>query len=299
MASNNPRPSKAERRAAARAQAQAMREEQERKDRRNKITRRSLLAGGVVVVAGGVTYAVTRDDSSSSSGSGATTSQSRANTAGFPTLALTDSSWTYGAGPEAGTTNAGAKVLDLYFDYSCHYCAAFEALHSDEMTQLINDKRITLALHPCKILGQDWTDQVMNAMGTVLDEEPEKALEFHTQVFALFYQIYQSQDTSLMTVDNIVSTAQSAGVSSSVTSKFADAISANTYGAWTTRGTNVFSDKGFTGTPTVVLDGETLDLSTIGSATGLTDALGGSSSSTSTASSAATEQATADPSSTK
>ena len=159
---------------------------------------------------------------------------------------------------------------------------------------------VTLALHPCKILGQDWTDQVMNAMGTVLDEAPEKALDFHAKVFALFYKIYQSQDTSLMTVDNIVSTAQDAGVPSSVTSKFADAISANKYGEWTTEGTKVFNDKGFSGTPTVVLDGKTLDLATIGTATGLTDTVSGASSSaTDGATEQATEQSTADPSGAK
>lgn len=291
MASNNPRPTKAERRAAARAQAQAMREEQERKDRRNKITRRSLLAGGAVVIAGGVAYAVTRDDDSSS---GSTTAQGKANKAGFPKLVLKDGSWTYGAGPEAGATNSGAKVLDVYFDYSCHYCAAFEDLHSDEITTLLNDKKITLALHPCKILGQDWTDKVMNAMGVVLDNEPDKALDLHNKVLALFYKIYQSQDTSLMTVDNIVATAQDAGVSSSVTSKFADAISGNTYGEWTTAGTEAFSDKGFTGTPTVVLDGKTLDLATIGTATGLTDTLSGSSSSSGSSPSAEASAAVTD-----
>jgi len=45
VASNTPRPTKAERRAAARAKAQALREEQERRERRLKITRRALLGG--------------------------------------------------------------------------------------------------------------------------------------------------------------------------------------------------------------------------------------------------------------
>ena len=53
MASNTPRPTKAERRAAARAKAQALREEQERRERRLKITRRALLGGGVVAAVGG------------------------------------------------------------------------------------------------------------------------------------------------------------------------------------------------------------------------------------------------------
>ena len=49
MASNTPRPTKAERREAARVKAQALREEQERRERRAKITRRVLIGAGAVV----------------------------------------------------------------------------------------------------------------------------------------------------------------------------------------------------------------------------------------------------------
>ena len=52
MAPNQSRPTKVERRQAARAQAQALREEQARRERRNRITRRSLLGVGVAAVAG-------------------------------------------------------------------------------------------------------------------------------------------------------------------------------------------------------------------------------------------------------
>ena len=48
---------------------------------------------------------------------------------------------------------------------------------------------------------------------------------------------------------------------------------ANTYAAWTALGTKTFSDKGFTGTPTIVLNGETLDNGSIGTATALTELL--------------------------
>ena len=55
MASNTPRPTKAERREAARVKAQALREEQERRERRAKITRRVLIGAGAVVAVGGAT----------------------------------------------------------------------------------------------------------------------------------------------------------------------------------------------------------------------------------------------------
>ena len=48
MASNNPRPTKAERREAARAKAQALRQEQEKRERRARITRRVLIGAGAI-----------------------------------------------------------------------------------------------------------------------------------------------------------------------------------------------------------------------------------------------------------
>lgn len=276
MSSNNPRPTKAERRAAARAQAQAIREEQERKDRRAQITRRSLLGLGVVAVAGaGAAIAVQSSKKGSSSASATTggLATAKASGDGIPSIVLSDGSWTYGKGPVAGANNGTKAVLDVYFDYSCHYCAAFETLHSPEITTLINSGDITLALHPCKILGMDWTDMVMNAMAVTLEEEPDKALDFHNKILSVFYEIYQAQDASRLTVDTVVSTAQDAGVSTATTDKFQAASDANAYAAWTALGTKTFSDKGFTGTPTIVLNGETLDNGSIGTATALTELL--------------------------
>lgn len=280
MASNKPRPTQAERRSAARAQAQALRAEQARKERRAMLTRRGLIGGGVLVAAGvgtGLVLASRDDGAPSASGSGTggewTLDTTKANATGVPSVALADGSWTYGEGLEPGTVNSAPAGLEVYFDYSCHFCAAFETLHADEIAQLVTSRAITLVLHPCKILGMAWTDMVMNAMAVTLENEPAAVLEFHKAISALFTQIYDSQDTSMMTVDNIVSTAQDSGVSSATTDKFAAAVDANTYSAWTELGTQTFSDKGFTGTPTVQLNGETVDLSTIGTATGLTDLL--------------------------
>lgn len=152
VASNSTRPTKAERRSAARAQAQALREEQERKERRAKITRRSLLGVGALAVVGvgaGLAYSA-REDGSQGSAAVAT---GKANKDGVPSVVLSDGSWSYGKGMVAGTVNDGAKVLDVFFDYSCHFCVAFETLHADEITDLVNAGTVTLVLHPCKILG--------------------------------------------------------------------------------------------------------------------------------------------------
>lgn len=258
MAPNMPRPTKAERREAARAQAKALREEQERLERRARITRRSLFGVGVVAVAGGVTYLVVSDGDSGDGDK-------------VPAGVEADGSWTYGADLTVGSVNEGAPVLDLYFDYSCHFCAQFEATHSEEIMTLLKDGRITLALHPVQALGQVWTDQSMNAMGVVLDQQPEAALDFHNALLAFFTQIYQARDVSMMTEENVVTTARGAGVTSEVTDGFSAAIKDGAYGKWVTACNTAFNARGFTATPAVQYDGTSLDLHSIDSLTGLTD----------------------------
>lgn len=263
MASNTPRPTKAERRAAARAKAKALREEQERRERRAKITRRSLLGAATVVVVG--------------AGAGLVV-YSRKNTVvgnSFPGVAEADGSVTFGAPLTPGTSNDGAPVLDVFFDYSCHFCAAFDTLHTEEITTLLRDGRITLALRPCKILGQNWTDIVMNGMGLVLDQQPDTALDFHNAAFSLFSEIYNSQDGNRLTVDELASTAKSTGVSGSIVDAFNKTVKDNSYGTWTETGTGTFKDKGLQSTPTVLLDGTQLDLQTLSTETALTEAVDG------------------------
>lgn len=262
MASNTPRPTKAERRAAARAKAQALREEQERRERRLKITRRALLGGGVVAAVGATAALVI--------------ASRRDNVAGDPRIPKgvgEDGSLTYGAAMTPGSVNEGAPVLDVYFDYACHFCANFDTLHADEISRLVKDGKITLALHPCKILDQDWTDIVMNAMGVVLDRQPEVALAFHNAALALFSEIFASRDASRQTVDELADTAKKAGVSQDVASAFKKAVKGNSYGKWTAAGTNAFEDKKLHGTPTVFLAGTQLDLQAVATATALTEAV--------------------------
>ncbi len=262
MASNTPRPTKAERRAAARAKAQALREEQERRERRLKITRRALLGGGVVAAVGGTAalVVVSRRDA----------------VAGDPRIPKGvggDGSLTYGAALTPGSVNEGAPVLDVYFDYACHFCANFDTLHADEISRLVKDGKITLALHPCKILDQDWTDIVMNAMGVVLDEQPEMALTFHNAALALFSEIFASRDAGRQTVDELADTAKKAGVSQDVVKAFEKAVKDNSYGKWTEAGTNAFRDKKLSATPTVFLADTQLNLQAIATATALTEAV--------------------------
>ena len=293
MSTNQPRPTKAQRREAARLKAKELREAEERRARRNTIARRSFIGVGGVALGGGLGYlgylAVNRNRKEfPEAGKGLATT--KANQGGVPKQVLADASWTYGDGATLDTVAASAPVLDIYFDYSCSHCAQFEGVHTQEINQLLSDKKITLALHPCKILHQEWTSVVMNAMGVVLDEAPAQSLSFHNAAFEILSQAIQTKDQSNMTVEGLVAAATKVNVPKEVSAKFKAAIDSDKYKKWVDLGDEAFKARGLEGTPTVFFKGEKVDLNKLQTQTSLTELVTGA-----TPTAQPTQQATQQP----
>ena len=274
MSTNQPRPSKAQRREAARLKAKELREAEARRARRNTIARRSFIGAAGVVMAGGFGYlgylAVKRNKTElPEAGKGLATK--KADQSGVPKQVLADASWTYGEGNKLDTIAASAPVLDIYFDYSCSHCAQFEGIHTQEINQLLSDKKITLVLHPSKILNQQWTSTVMNAMGVVLDEAPAQSLSFHGAAFEIFSQFLQTKNQSNMTVEGLVAAATKVNVPKEVSGKFKAAVDSDKYGKWVKLGDEAFKARELEGTPTVFFKGEKVDLNKLQTRTSLTE----------------------------
>ena len=85
----------------------------------------------------------------------------------------------------------------------------------------------------------------------------------------------QARDGSRQTVATLVSVAEKTGVDGDVTAHLKNTITDRVYAKWTDLGTSAFTDKGLKGTPTIMLDGETVDLSKLSSADSLTKLIGG------------------------
>ena len=283
MSTNQPRQTKAQRREAARLKAKELREAEARRARRNTIARRSFIGTAGVAVAGGLGYLVylgvdakNKPKSSKFPAPSEGLPSAKANQNGIPKQVLSDASWTYGEGASLDTVAASTPVLDIYFDYSCSHCAQFEGIHTQEINQLLSDKKITLALHPCKLLKQEWTSVVMNAMGVVLDEAPAQSLSFHGAAFEIFSQVLETKNQSLMTVDSLVTAATKVGVPSEVSAKFKAAVDSNKYKKWVELGDKAFADRDLQGTPSVFFKGEQVDLGKLQSPTSLTELVTGS-----------------------
>ena len=283
MSTNQPRQTKAQRREAARLKAKELREAEARRARRNTIARRSFIGTAGVAVAGGLGYLVylgvdakNKPKSSKFPAPSEGLPSAKANQNGIPKQVLSDASWTYGEGASLDTVAASTPVLDIYFDYSCSHCAQFEGIHTQEINQLLSDKKITLALHPCKLLKQQWTSVVMNTMGVVLDEAPAQSLSFHGAAFEIFSQVLQTKNQSIMTVKSLVAAATKVGVPTKVSDKFQSAVDSDKYKKWVELGDKAFADRDLQGTPSVFFKGEQIDLGKLQSPTSLTELVTGS-----------------------
>jgi len=244
-------PTKAEQRDAARERARALRAEQERKARRGRRLVIGAVVAFVVVVAAVVALIVTQGSKSLLDSVAATPAHTE------------DGAVTLGAGLVAGATNPDAPVVDVYFDYTCSYCGKFEEINGADLNVATEAGELTLALHPVSILDRSgdfsaFSGRAAQAAVTVADGAPEAFLDFHEAMYALWGDavangaVEGGSGDGEPTDADIAAAALDAGVPQDVVDRFSE----RTYTEWIEASTAQFGRDGFTGTPTVLVDGE-------------------------------------------
>ena len=245
MPADTKRRTNRERIAARRAAEAAARARAERR-------RRNLLAGtvaGIVVLVALVVVIVVQTHRTSTSA-----------TAAAPANA---------AGTEIVVGAATAPVtVDLYEDFQCPNCKAFEAESGSTLAQLIAAGTVQAHYHGMAFLDTSANDQystrALNAAAVVLATAgPDAFQTFHDLLFAN----QPAEGGSGLTDAQLVDYAGQAGATGSAVQ--AD-IHDLTYGDWVKKATDQASKDGVTGTPTVLVAGTKL---TDTSAAGLTDAV--------------------------
>lgn len=247
--------SKNDRREAAREQARQLREAQAKREKRNKILIVSALAGFLVLVAIAVVLIVNQGNKSALEG------------VESPAGADAQGGISVGADLTAGSVNDDAPVVDVYLDYTCHYCSQFEEINEEDLQAMATEGLITLKLHPVAILDSTgdysgYTSLAANAAATVAQYAPDKFLEMNNALFANYNAIVAADDeddqdtvAALYSLDGIEQVAAEVGVPDDVIAKFAD----GEFIDWVESTTRQFAKDGYTGTPTVIVDGTQLE----------------------------------------
>ncbi|MDP3891890.1 thioredoxin domain-containing protein [Nocardioides sp.] len=147
-------------------------------------------------------------------------------------------------------------TVEIYYDYMCPACGAFEAANSVELDRLIEEGVAQVELRPISFLdeqsdGTEYSTRTANAMATVADAAPDSVWDFHAALYA-----NQPQEGSEgLSDDQIGDIAREVGVSSEVVDRFDD----GTYAPWVAAVTDLAFDNGVQGTPTVKVNGEEFD----------------------------------------
>jgi protein-disulfide isomerase len=269
---NEVRKSKAERTAEAREKARLIREAQQKKDKRNKM----LIGWGIVAavvailavvalvvttsirqntpiadqgpvpasanVNGGVTLLANTEVKKTEPATVDVTTLTKPETVPSPVVAP-------GAEAEAGQP---VKVI-AYIDFICPVCKRFEDTYNDALTSLRNEGKITMEYRPLGFLDRqsstNYSSRSANAAACVADKAPEKYAEYVDVLFAN----QPAEGGAGLSDDKLKSLATDIGadINSCVDDK--------TFRPYVKYSTELASNTGISGTPTVFIDGKQWD----------------------------------------
>ena len=178
-------------------------------------------------------------------------------------------------GTEIVVGSAGAPVtVDLYEDFQCPNCKAFEAQSGSTLAQLVAAGTVQAHYHGMAFLDTsangNFSTRALNAAAAVLAAGGPTAFQtFHD----LLFTNQPAEGGSGLTDDRLVQYANQAGGTGTTV---AQAIRNLTYGDWVKTSTDQASKSGVTGTPTVLVAGKTLtDTSAVGLSAAVASAAAG------------------------
>lgn len=227
MPTNEPRPTKAQRREDARAKALEMRLEQERKARRTRL----IAIGGLVaavLVLGSVIFVIVRQGQANIEAYGNVVFAGGTENAvlpGFDELETPDTADDAGGIPvsAAGVGERGEDdvVVEVYFDFMCPYCGQFDAANGRELDRLAEQDGVTIVYKSISFLdgtsqGTYFSTRAANAAAIVADEAPEQYTAFMQALFAN----QPEEGTSGLKDKRIAEIAVEAGVPQAVADSF-------------------------------------------------------------------------------
>jgi protein-disulfide isomerase len=227
---------------AAASRAAAIRAAQERQERRRRslvVTAVGVLVLAVVLVIG---YVV----------------QSSRDTAGQ--AATAPSGVVGGYAVPAGPSTAPVKVA-VYEDFLCPFCGQFEAASRDALEKQVEAGQVQIQYHVVNFLDRssttEYSTRAANALAVVLDTSgPEVAKRFHDLLFE-----HQPEEGSAGLSDaRLVAYAVQAGATKSAVQP---GITDRTYEQWVNNVNDQASKDGVNQTPTVKVDGKTVEYKTI------------------------------------
>ena len=251
--------SKEERRSAAREKARLLREQEERRAKRNRI----LIIVGIVAVIALVSLVIVKivtsgNTTDTGSYDGKARSAELANVGD-------DYGITIGKSGEAlPAPNEDLPNVGIFADLMCPHCVELERASADAYAKYIPEGQVSTVHYPVQIMGTDFSKYGTAALFYVATFAPEQYEKFHDELFNRSYQIIIENSAEMPTAAEIADLAAKVGVPEDVVNDLPASIVADDWQKEVEAATEKFRDAGWTGTPTVTIDGKESDAWTNG-----------------------------------
>lgn len=150
----------------------------------------------------------------------------------------------------AFAVGSGPVTLDLYEDFLCPICHEFENQSGATIKQWVADKKVTVRYHPVAILdgssnGTKYSSRAAGAAAAAAQDG--KLVEFHD----VLYANQPEENSSGLTNAKLIELGKSVGLTSTA---FTGAVNNQTYVPWAGQVTDTFAKRGYTGTPTILVN---------------------------------------------
>ncbi|KAB1660511.1 thioredoxin domain-containing protein [Pseudoclavibacter sp. CFCC 13796] len=257
------RPTKNQRREAAREKARQFREQQERQRKRKRLLIQiGVIVAVVAVVLGGwlIIQSVQKHEQAAASvmpanmpNDGVVISEGLAVQKAEPRAADVQ--------PERQTSPDGRLVVEIYADFMCPICGQFEQTYGQMLSEQAQAGNIDLVIHPVSILdqasqGTKYSTRSAAAAASVATYAPDSFLNYFTTLLQPGVQANES--TSGLSDDRLVELARQVigDDHPEQQDQVEKSIRDGEFKKWVKRSTDAAN---LTGTPTVYIDGQSVD----------------------------------------
>ncbi|GAB3618462.1 thioredoxin domain-containing protein [Okibacterium endophyticum] len=233
-----------------RRKANEQRRIEETRRKRQRVLIQTSIIVAVVLVVGGITWAVIAMNQAATS-----VTQPQASTS-VTVQGQTDVPFEVGTGDNGGTSvRVGSEdapvTIDLYEDFSCPHCQEYEAAVGDTLQQLIADGTAVVAYHPVQVVAS-YGIRAGSVATCVAVNDPENWLATHAALFEA-----HGEESESWRAGEFTSLLAELGVTDEET---LDCVDSGTYENWIRQNTETAqANEDFTGTPTLLLNGEKTD----------------------------------------
>jgi protein-disulfide isomerase len=153
--------------------------------------------------------------------------------------------------PDGGAPygDAAPVVMDEWVDFSCPACKTFNDNLAPTINELVEDGELQVFYHPLSFLAPG-SRTAANAFGCAVDQGYTH--EYYDALFTI-----QEDGDDPFTEENLIALGEEVGIDSD---DFAGCVNGGNYDGWVGNVAASQFDAGVTGTPTIFLNGELVDL---------------------------------------